>query len=105
MAWHEISWMVAIDVARAMIVGRYPILSFNSDYFYLRIKLKPIQLGMIFLLHAASLLKPKEDFFSLTTYPPSVSIACAKIDWKACRLTTSFVYIHFIHRNFYALLL
>ena len=42
--------MVAIDVARALVVGRYPILPCSTYCLYLRIKFKPVQEGMIYFV-------------------------------------------------------
>ena len=68
-AWHNISWMIAIDVASALIIGSYSI-----DCLYLRIKLKQV----ICFVACCILAKTQRTFFSLTTCPSFISIAYIK---------------------------
>ena len=89
--------MIAIDVASALIIGRY-----CTDCLYLRIRLKPVQLDMICFVLCCIFAKTQRRFLLLIACPPFISIAFMLNRLGSIGLTTSFVYITFVHWNFYA---
>ena len=72
MARHNILWKVANDVASVLIVGRYPILSSSTDCVYLRMKLKPVQLGLFCFVTCCISVKTQREFASLATCLPFI---------------------------------